>query len=420
MTKINLKPITLTPDDLLLDPNNPRLAQVTNHVTHVPDEEIEDHQERIRGYFTLKRGKSEDEEAIDVEEATDITNLYESMIRIGYVSIDRIVVRQIPSVNKYVVIEGNRRVSTIKLIRDRAAKGQLIDGGNDSERKKYESVKESLEELKVLELRTTGLSKSDVERQIDVILGLRHFGSVLDWKPLNRAFNILKNYLAIEPPLDSFRLEPLRLKDVASRLSISKGNVKKALETLVVFMQLRELAPQIREEHYSLVEQALPLKRYNQYFVQDAMTFAFDATSLEKLLELCQFEERNLKTNSDGLIISDPKQFGVLGKILKISVDYNQPSAIRHQAANLAEEVRRGEIEQFGPNAGKLVMPVDKAYSLLKAEMVQREWVATLLKKLDKQESELPFEKYDGTGNHLMKKNQLEQEIRNHRRMFGL
>jgi hypothetical protein len=412
MNNNDLKQIRLTPDDLLLDPNNPRLVQKITVSEKVADKDILSHQDAVKAQFARK-GSNE------ADEFTDISDLFDSMIRIGYVAIDRIVVRHIESLDKYVVVEGNRRVSTIKLIRDKAENDLLADRGDDSEKKQYEAVRESFEELDVLELKTKGLSEEEIEKRIDIILGLRHFGSVLDWKPLNRAFNAYKNYMATEPPLEQFVFEKKRLKNVASRLSIPERKVRQALETYVVFKQLSELTPHIREDHYSLIEAALPLRGFGKYFERNESTYEFDDVSLEKLMELCQFEKREAAGISKSIIIPEPKKFGVLGKILRESVD-NNSSAIRDRASALAEAVRRGEVEESGENPGQLVMPVDKAYSLLRAEVVRLEWVPTLQKMLDKQAEELPIDQYDGEGNHLMKKMDLEQSIRNLRVIFGL
>lgn len=407
-----LKQITLTPDDLLLDPNNPRLVRKIAATQKVADKDVLSTQDAVKAQFAKKP-------TVEADEFTDISDLFDSMIRIGYVAIDRIVVRHIETLDKYVVIEGNRRVSTIKLIRDRAEKGLLADRGDDSEKKRYEAVKESFEQLKVLELKTKGLNEDEIDRRIDVILGLRHFGSVLDWKPLNRAFNAYKNYMAIEPPLEQFVFDKKRLKDVASRLSVSEGKVMKALETYVVFKQLAELATHIHEDHYSLIEAALPLRSFNNYFERDESTRKFTDVSLEKLMELCQFEQRDNSTNSKGIIIPEPKKFGVLGKILKEAAE-NESPAIRERAVALAEAVRRGDVEEAGDHAGELVMPVDKAHFLLRAEIIRKDWVRTLREMLDKQKKELPVNKYDNEGNHLMKKIDLEKSIRNLRVIFDL
>src|SRR5262245_23000824 len=116
-TSSMLKQISVCPDDLFLDPNNPRLVQDLNFGAKVPDSEVPGRQQQIRDLFA-KRGQAEGDEFFD------ITDLYDSMIRIGYVGIDRIVVREFDR-GKYLVVEGNRRVSTIKLIRERAKKKEL-------------------------------------------------------------------------------------------------------------------------------------------------------------------------------------------------------------------------------------------------------------------------------------------------------
>ena len=99
-------------DDLLLDPTNPRFVKDLHASPKVPDEKLEDKQESTLRLF--KKGRPEGDEDADV---TNISDLYKSMTTIGFVSIDRVVVRPVcGSGGKYLVIEGNRRISTVKLI----------------------------------------------------------------------------------------------------------------------------------------------------------------------------------------------------------------------------------------------------------------------------------------------------------------
>ena len=140
MNKTYLRQIRLKPEDMLLDPNNPRLVHDLSTPERVSDADLLSRQEFVKKQFS-RSGNSE------VDEFTDISDLYDSMIRIGYVEIDRIVVRHIESLDRYVVIEGNRRVSTIKLIRERATNNFLLDRGENSERQQYEAVKSSFENL---------------------------------------------------------------------------------------------------------------------------------------------------------------------------------------------------------------------------------------------------------------------------------
>jgi hypothetical protein len=402
-TSTILRSITVTPDDLLLDPNNPRLIQNLNIGEKIEDSQIQANQQRIKDLFidkSMARG----------DEFTDITDLYDSMIRIGYVGIDRIVVRELSGQDKYLVIEGNRRVSTIKLIRDRASKKSF----KEAELESYKQVSDSFEKLDVLVLKTEGLAPEEIEHRVSIILGLRHFGSVLDWRPINRAFNAYQNYMAADPPQDEFVFNNTRVMDVASRLSVSKGQVTKALKTYIVYRQLAELDRDVEDGHYSLIEAGIALSTFG-YFKQHPSTFKLDDSSLSKLDSLCQFEQRK-EAKTGTLIISEPKKFGVLGQILKISHNHDNET-VRKRAEELIISIERGEIEE---HTGELSMSVDKALSLLTAEINQKEWVKTVNGLLDAQEEELPVSAYDGEGNHLLAKEELEKAIVHLRTIFGI
>jgi hypothetical protein len=406
-TSTILKRISVTPDDLLLDPNNPRLIQDLHFGDRCPDVEVLRRQGRIEQMFaTRSRGDTSDE-------FTDISDLYDSMKRIGYVGIDRIVVRELSGLNKYLVIEGNRRVSTIKLIRKRAEKA--IPELSEADLANYKTIKDSFENIDVLVLKTQGLTQDEIDHRVSVILGLRHFGSVQDWKPINRAFNAYQNYMGTAPPLHEFEFKNQRVMDVASRLSVSKSQVKKSLQTYIVYRQLTKIDSAIEDDHYSLVEAGLGLCSYG-YFRQDSSTFTLTDSSLSKLVDLCQFDRRKEDKGKNALIISEPKKFKVLGRILKIAAVHDNET-IRIRAQELVTAVEQGEIDQ---QSGELVMSVDKALSLLVAEINRKEWVDTVNKLLDEQTEKIPLEQYDGEGNHLLAKEQLEMTIIHLRTIFGV
>lgn len=403
-TSTLLRSITVTPDDLLLDPNNPRLIQDLNFGKRIDDSDVQSNQQRIKELFVAKSKARGDE-------FTDITDLYDSMIQIGYVGIDRIVVRELIGLDKYLVIEGNRRVSTIKLIRERAALKTL----KEAELEAYRQVSKSFEKLDVLVLKTEGLSQEELDHRVSVILGLRHFGSVLDWRPINRAFNAYQNYMSVDPPLDKFVFKNKRVMDVASRLSVSKGQVTKALKTYIVYRQLAELDRDVEDEHYSLIESGIGLSQFG-YLDQNSATFELDDASLSKLSALCQFDLRKDAKGSGKLIISEPKKFGVLGQILKVSKNHLNET-IRKRAEELIVSVERGDVDE---STGELEMNVDQALSLLIAEINQKEWVSAVNRLLDTQEEKLPISAYDGEGNHLLAKEELAKAIVHLRTIFGV
>lgn len=108
-----LKEITVSIDELLLDPNNPRFISGLEVIANTPEDQLDkpETQNRVLKQFQT-RAKGDDPD-FDV---TNIKDLYDSMLRIGFVGIDRPVVRKVQGTSKYLVLEGNRRVATIKTI----------------------------------------------------------------------------------------------------------------------------------------------------------------------------------------------------------------------------------------------------------------------------------------------------------------
>ena len=101
---------------LLLDPANPRFAHDLEG--SIPEgKTVQELQEWTLVHFRMKSDNNEEEDP-----STDIEDLYDSMLNVGYIPIDRIVVEKIEP-SSYAVIEGNRRVATIKTILSRYEDG---------------------------------------------------------------------------------------------------------------------------------------------------------------------------------------------------------------------------------------------------------------------------------------------------------
>lgn len=100
-----LKPIELRLDQLLLDPNNPRFSELGEELNQVQEGRFAD--ERVQQH-TFERMK---------DPLFDVVELRDTIKTLGFLPMDRIVVRrwkgQADPV-KYVVIEGNRRVTALK------------------------------------------------------------------------------------------------------------------------------------------------------------------------------------------------------------------------------------------------------------------------------------------------------------------
>ena len=90
--------------NLLLDPNNYRFRDADSYVT-VEENDVAkpDVQRRTSG---LLLGRN----------AENIRDLNESFKKNGFLPVDQIQVRRIKDSSKYIVVEGNRRVATLKYL----------------------------------------------------------------------------------------------------------------------------------------------------------------------------------------------------------------------------------------------------------------------------------------------------------------
>ena len=256
-----LKPITVALDHLFLDPNNPRFAKSLKLRENVADAGIAAVQKQLEKLFVNEKDSetaSEEDESEVEEGAVRIGDLIRSMKEIGFVPIDRVVVRKLDGTKSdYVVIEGNRRVRSAKYLRD------LPPPTNPDEIKEHEEILKTLRKLDVLLLETDGLNPVQIHDQIGVILGLRHFGQVLPWGTLAKAVNIYHEYINTPPVQAEFKLDNKRISQVVTRLSQTRAGVTSALKTYIAYKQLQEAFPhaQPKPTHYSLLQACVTNRR---------------------------------------------------------------------------------------------------------------------------------------------------------------
>ena len=344
---------------------------------------------------------------------TNIRDLYDSMLRIGFVGIDRIVVRVLG--DKFLVIEGNRRLATVKSILD-DYKERRPPLDKPDVRRRTERHIESFKVLPAMLLDTTGLSADDLYSKVAVILGIRHHGSVLEWEPLPKAYNIYTEYMEEESQSSEFYFRNKTAKQVAARLCIKVTDVKDALKTYVVFLQVRERFP-VKDNHFSLLEYAVK-NRYvtaPSYLVLDENTFELDEPSLTKLNTICQFETRDSRDpertkNNKKKILKDPKHCNVLGRLIARSRQATHPSVTAY-ALNLIERVE---------DEDDLQMSLDQAVDDLTNFENRTKWVEAIGKLLDKRENELPVEKYTGEGLDRGRKDDLQKTLDPLRRIMNI
>lgn len=391
---VRLKPIKVSLDHLFLDPNNPRFAKSLNLPETVPDREIANVQQRLERLFVNEKDSevvSDDDESEAEEGAVRIGDLIRSMQEIGFVPIDRVVVRELDhAAGDYVVIEGNRRARAAKYLR-----ALPVVQLEPEARRQHERILETLAELDVLLLDTAGLSPQQLQDQVGVILGLRHFGQVLGWGPLAKAVNIYHEYMNSPPALAEFKLDAKRISQVVVRLSQTRSGVVSALRTYIAYKQLQEAFPtgQPKPSHYSLLQACVTNRKLGVagFIEQDGNTFKISAASLENLHAACEFENRD-SLSEEKKILNDPKSVSSFASLVADAASHRD-AAVKAFAASLRAEVLDKE------------RPLGDAVDNLRSFKSERVWTDSLNALLLK--VEMPNDSAEATSSETSKKHLL-------------
>lgn len=141
----------LSSDRLFLDASNPRLVSF-----HLSDDPYGGWAQELIRRNLLKN--------------FSVVPLIESILRLGFLPMDRMVVRQFAP-DKYVVVEGNRRLAAIKTILGDIKRKVVSPSPH---------VLESLSQLEVLKLET---SSEREETAAMLLQGVRHISGVKSWGP---------------------------------------------------------------------------------------------------------------------------------------------------------------------------------------------------------------------------------------------
>jgi ParB-like chromosome segregation protein Spo0J len=212
--------------NIFLDPNNPRFwdERTTREIADrkVPDPKI---QLRIR----------------DLIDSEDIHELADNIMRNGFLTLDRVVVRELAGVSgSYVVVEGNRRIAALKKLRD-AIEDDLIDEENISD-EYLERFRISTDEIEVL---VYNGSEHDIAW---LLQGIRHISGIKAWKPAQRARLVaqqIDNGLSITAAGQKFGLSPQRA-----------GRYYRAYKALEQMRSDEDFQSKAKNEYFTLFDEA--------------------------------------------------------------------------------------------------------------------------------------------------------------------
>jgi len=160
-----MTPVQVTLNDLLLDPNNPRFAELGEPVDIVPETRFSEERVQRDTFERMKSGNFE------------VAELRDTIKTLGFLQMDRIVVRRWhgdTAANKFVVIEGNRRVTALKWLIE------LHETGRETFTDAQLSNFTNLEVLILDDLQAPDSAKW-------ILPGLRHVSGIKEWGAYQKA-----------------------------------------------------------------------------------------------------------------------------------------------------------------------------------------------------------------------------------------
>ncbi len=224
---------------MLLDPNNPRYQGDYSDYIYVPYSQIGYEKVQERAFHTILASRF------------GVKELAESMSKIGYLPIDRFVVTKYDG-DKYLVIEGNRRLAAIKLILNG------VVPANDE-------VLNSVKKIPVLIL-----NEPEVNLVSDqwLIQGIRHIGGVKEWGPYQKA-----------KALDVLNKEKgMSYDEAAAALGLKKPEVRRAIRALRGYESLLEhpiYGKKSKPDDFSFFDEMIGKPRLRKYFGWDNLKMQF-------------------------------------------------------------------------------------------------------------------------------------------------
>lgn len=282
----SLNDVVVRPDQLLLDPKNPRLIvdtqddiEYTNTQLLSPD---------IQDDILSKINKNE-------HHVADLINNIKSA---GFISgTSPIIVKNIPGTDKYIVVEGNRRITAIKHL---LSIPHVLTP----------SCLQTITRLNVKEFIYKKNSEISEDEIIDVILGKIHISGPVAWGAMEKAHYIFKTYIRElkAEGISEFKIDKITIAKVSEIYSFNETDIKKNLRIYRIYDQVKQKKLKIGPDRFTLIEMAASWgKLTNDYFGLNH-EYHFSEVGVEKFYNLCVKEH---------CIITNPKKFKNFAYIYK-------------------------------------------------------------------------------------------------------
>lgn len=303
-------------DSLFLDPNNPRFFEKNRKVA-------------IQKYTDPKI----QEEALRSIKEYNVDDLVNSIMTNGFLPMDRIVVKRINETEQYYALEGNRRLASVKIIKERLSKDDY-ETTEQYDSSYYERLNESLSEIEVL------VYEGDEDNIAWMLQGIRHISGIKEWSPTQRAKLVSE---LIESQGKTFSIVGKQF----GLSAISVGRLYRGYKGLQQMKNDDEYASKAQNDFFTLFEEAHKNKNVRTWLGWDDDTFTYN--NVDNFKQYCSWISKDEDQESKGeksRRIHDSRHVRMLDDLISkkredliSQIDYFELTI--EQAASRAEETKQ-------------------------------------------------------------------------------
>lgn len=264
---MKLDKITVEIENLLLDPNNPRFADVSDDVLNIDKSRYSESTIQAVAYEKMTNPKF------------DIITLANSIATVGFVPVDNIVVARISDTQFY-VIEGNRRATAIKYLLKQYTLGQTtID-------------ETSIKKLRQLDVLVVDDAENATEFVGMIIQGIRNVSGIKEWDAFQKA-------QFINDMIDKGK-QP---GEISKTIGMSVKEINRYYKTYSVMLQFKtdeEYTTKWKPSFFSHFDEVLKKPALRNFLEFNDNTFRFDnITNLKRFYEWISPDEEGKVTITD-------------------------------------------------------------------------------------------------------------------------
>lgn len=345
---MKLKKVTVQIENLLLDPNNPRFADISDESLNIPEIRFSDPDVQKAAYDKMLNPKF------------DVQSLSNSIETVGFLPVDNIVVKQLAESEKYVVIEGNRRATAIKYI------FRQKDNGNSV------VSEEILNTLRKIDVLSVDKLEDEVESIGKIIQGIRNVSGIKEWDAYQKAQFIAE--------MSDKGKEPTT---ISSMIGMSVKEVNRYYKTYSAMIQFRkdeEFGNKWKHSYFSHFDEVLKRPALRNHFGWNEDKYQF-----VNIQEIRRFYDWMVPDLDGNYTFKDAKDVRALVELI------DDKKALSYlDERNLQRALNYNEEKNFKANKATLADSLDRihkavdAFRNIIAEKLEKDMTSDELENLEK------------------------------------